>query len=394
MDYSTKTSIELIEELVTLRGQVSELENGKSIALNGNANIDHKLLRTIIDGLPDGIYAKDAQARKTLSNLTDIKRCKTSSEDELLGRTDYDFYPYEIARKYFEDDMTVLQKGIAIINREEYFIDENGKESWLLTSKFPLKNQYEEIIGLVGTGLNYSDHKTSKIKLQKARKELEQFTYVASHDLQEPLRVIKSYMELLEKRYADHLDKKGRKYIKRAVDATSRMKSFIDDLLLMSKVEARSNEFEPVCIQDLMETVIHDLEVLIVENKAKITFSDLPVVNGDPTLLKQLFFNLVNNAIKFNQPGRSPIVNIQATKKSAMIEVAITDNGIGIEAKHIDRIFVIFQRLHCRSEYKGTGIGLSLCKKIVGRHGGEIWIDSTPNIGSTFFFTLPVAYLT
>ena len=231
--------------------------------------------------------------------------------------------------------------------------------------------------------------KTEQLSLAASNKELQQFAYVASHDLQEPLRVVGSYMELLEKRYADKLDEKGLKYIDRAVEATIRMSTLINDLLMLTKLESKGGSLESINTTEMMEAVVRDMEVLIKEKGAIINYKDLLDVSGDPTQLHQLFQNLINNGLKFSREGVAPIIDITAKVIGSKIEFAIKDNGIGMEKKYLERIFVIFQRLHGRGEYSGTGIGLALCKKIVERHGGTLRVESQPDKGSTFYFTLP-----
>jgi signal transduction histidine kinase/ligand-binding sensor domain-containing protein len=219
-------------------------------------------------------------------------------------------------------------------------------------------------------------------------KELEQFAYVASHDLQEPLRTTTGFVELIQKQYRGRLDEKADKYLDFIADASDRMRVLIKDLLDFSRIGA-NGELERVDCNEVLKNTVSDLTVAIDESTATIRIEPLPVIIGDPTEVKILFQNLLINAIKFRKKGVAPIIQISANLKEGFWEFAVSDNGIGIPPEHSDRIFDIFQRLHTRSEYAGSGIGLSHCKKIVGLHNGKIWVKSTPGEGSTFYFTLP-----
>ena len=227
-----------------------------------------------------------------------------------------------------------------------------------------------------------------KEELQRSNKELEQFAYVASHDLQEPLRMIASYTQLLERRYHDLLDERGKKYIHFAVDGASRMQQLISDLLTFSRVGLAAKEFELIDSSEVYEQAISNLAVAIQESGASVNCDGLPKVCVDESQLVQLFQNLISNAIKF-RGSDPPKVKIQAVEQEQEWLFSVADNGIGLDEQYQERIFLIFQRLHSRTDYQGTGIGLAVCKKIVERHGGRIWAESKDSAGSVFFFTIP-----
>jgi signal transduction histidine kinase len=224
-------------------------------------------------------------------------------------------------------------------------------------------------------------------ELRRSNSELEQFAYVSSHDLQEPLRMVASYTQLLEKRYRDKFDDKGLVYLHYIVDGAKRMQGLIDDLLTFSRVGTRGKELHPIASQEAVETALMNLRRLTAESGAEISFHDLPVVMGDPSQLAQLFQNLIGNAIKY-RGDQAPRVSINVSEANDFWQFAVQDNGIGIDKAHFDRIFMIFQRLHTQADYPGTGIGLAICKKIVDRHGGRIWVESEVGSGTTFYFTL------
>ncbi len=224
--------------------------------------------------------------------------------------------------------------------------------------------------------------------LERSNKELEQFAYVASHDLQEPLRMISSYTQLLADKYKDVLDETAQKYINYAVDGALRLQRQIVDLLRYSRVGTRGAPSEPVDSHALLGESIHNLAAIIEESQAIVTNDDLPYVKADPAQLVQVFQNLIENAIKY-RGAYLPYVHIRVEDNDHEWVFSVRDNGIGIDQQYKDKIFVIFQRLHTQQEYSGTGIGLALCKRIINRHGGKIWFESEPGKGSTFYFTLP-----
>jgi signal transduction histidine kinase len=218
--------------------------------------------------------------------------------------------------------------------------------------------------------------------------ELEQLAYVASHDLQEPLRMVSSYLQLLEKKYHGQLDAEAHEYIGFAVDGATRLQALISDLLMYSRVGTSAPRRQPVDCTAVMETARHALRVAIQESGAEIQSTKLPVVMGDAAQLTQLFQNLLANAIKF-RGDQPPRISVRAEPDGADWRFEVQDNGIGIEPEYHDRIFVMFQRLHSRDAHPGTGIGLAICKKIVERHGGRIWVEAAPEQGTVFKFTLP-----
>jgi PAS domain S-box-containing protein len=224
-------------------------------------------------------------------------------------------------------------------------------------------------------------------KLQQSNAELEQFAYVASHDLQEPLRMVASYVQLIERRYKGKLDSDADEFIGYAVDGANRMRGLIDDLLTYSRVGRLGKPFELTNLETTLSVVLLNLQALISETDAQVTHDILPVVIADGGQLVQLFQNLIGNAIKFH--GKEPPqIHVSVQTKDTEYLFSVQDNGIGIAPEYFDRLFKIFQRLHTREEYPGSGIGLAVCKKIVERHGGRIWIESQEGKGSTIYFTL------
>jgi light-regulated signal transduction histidine kinase (bacteriophytochrome) len=224
-------------------------------------------------------------------------------------------------------------------------------------------------------------------ELARSNRDLEQFAYVSSHDLREPLRTVTGFVQILEDRYRDQLDARAHEYIGFAVDGARRMQQLIDNLLAYARVGSALS-IQPGNARDALDRALDALKGMVGESGAVITTDPMPVVPADATLLCQVFQNLVENAIKFR--SADPLrIHVGARRERGGWLFRVTDNGIGMEREHGERIFVIFKRLHSREKYPGTGIGLALCKKIVERHGGRIWVESEPGRGSTFYFTLP-----
>jgi signal transduction histidine kinase len=253
-----------------------------------------------------------------------------------------------------------------------------------------------EVVAILGSQMGqFIERKRAEEQLRQASSELvhsntelQQFAYVASHDLSEPLRMVVSYLQLLVDRSRDRLDAESHEFIGYAIDGAQRMQALIDDLLAYARVGNRGQAFEKVDCEQVFRGVLANIKVTVEESDAVIEHGQLPVVNGDPVQLTQVFQNLITNAIKFRGPA-PPRIFVDARRSNGEWIIQVKDNGIGINPKDYDRVFVLFQRLHTRQEYPGTGMGLAICKKIIERHGGKIWVESKPGEGTTFYFTLP-----
>jgi light-regulated signal transduction histidine kinase (bacteriophytochrome) len=226
-------------------------------------------------------------------------------------------------------------------------------------------------------------------ELERSNSDLEQFAYVASHDLQEPLRTVQSYLQLITRRYGDKLDGDAEEFIGFAIQGATRMRSLIEDLLEFARVTSRARPFEDTDLGEIVQELRATLKAALDEHGAVLSAGALPTVSCDRRQVTQLLQNLTSNALKFHKPGQPPRVDISAEPEGGSVRVSVRDHGIGMEPAYLEKIFVIFQRLHSKDEYEGTGVGLAICKKIAERHGGEIEVTSAPGEGSTFSFTLP-----
>jgi len=292
---------------------------------------------------------------------------------------------YEVARRLKEDEATKIIPIVMVTALKE--VGDRVKALEAGATDFLTKPvDRTEVRARVSSLVQVKDYQE---ELNRSNKELEQFAYVVSHDLREPLRMVTSFAQSLEKRYKEKLDKTADEYINFIVDGAARMQRLIDDILLYSRVSTRAKPFEPVEMENILMTVLSNLSVAIDEAKADITSDLLPAINADTSQMGQVLQNLIANAIKFSKPGERPAVHISARKENKEWVFSVKDNGIGIDPELFGRLFVLFQRLHTQDQYPGTGIGLAVTKKIVERHGGRIWIDSKPGEGATFFFSIP-----
>lgn len=315
------------------------------------------------------------------------------SRERLIGTDFSDYFTEpdrarEGYRKVFSEGL-VRDYPLAIKSSSGAVID-------VLYNASLFRNEAGEVQGIFAAARDITEKKRADEKLQetlaelkRSNTELEQFAYVASHDLQEPLRIIGSFSQLIERRYGEKLDAEGKEYIDFMVDGASRMQQLINDLLDFSRVATRMKPFALIDFKGVLDRAARNLADQVEQNEAVITHDPLPSVLADDIQLVQVLQNLISNALKFRGKD-APRIHIGAAQRDGAWFFSIRDNGIGIDPKHYERIFIIFQRLHSKKDYSGTGIGLAICKKIIERHGGKIWVESEPGHGSTFHFTMPV----
>lgn len=358
-------------------------------------------LEAVLGALPVGVRLADACGHVVSANLASLE-IWCGAGGEMLHEGVYRGWDAATGAAFAEADWPLQRafatgEGIEAQLIDVLCFDDTPKT--LLCSVLPIVGDDDRMIGAI----EVMQDMTRWLKLEQQlmvrtrelesrNKELEQFAYVASHDLQEPLRKVSSFVQLFAKRYAGQVDETGQSYLNFAVDGAHRMQRLIDDLLHYSRVSRGQGEQTPVDLERVYKALLQDLSQVIAETGATLECAPLPVVLGEPVQMRALLQNLIGNALKYHQPGRPPLIRISAEiDAEGIATIHVQDNGIGIEPRFFERIFVIFQRLHNRIEYPGSGIGLAICKRVVENHGGRLWLDSTPGEGSTFHFTIMTA---
>lgn len=356
-------------------------------------------LETILEALPVGIGISDATGKVIMlnDNIDVIWRGKAPRPKGFEEYGAYKAWWADTGKELAPEDWGVyraLKNGETSLGEVIRIQRFDGTLGTILHSATPTRDGAGRIEGAIGVIQDITDKVTSDKalrdraeELRRSNAELQQFAYVASHDLKEPLRMVTSYLQLLEKKDRDNLDERSRGYLRFAVDGAKRMNDLIDDLLAYSRVGTNTMKMAPTNMNEIVDIVLGDLKSVIDENGADIAHDELPTIMADRTQMVQLFLNLVGNAIKFRGLA-PPRVRVSAEVRGTEWVFSVQDNGIGIPKDQQDRLFQMFQRLHTREEYPGTGIGLAICKKIVERHGGNIWVESERGEGATFSFSM------
>lgn len=390
MPDSEESNRRIDAELVDLRSRVAALEQERAAlqqqidALAGECY----RFRTLIDHLPDYIFIKDTASRFVVNNRAHIELLGCATQEEVLGKTDFDIFPRELAEQYYADEQMLIRTGHPLIDREEKTVSKTGKRQWLSTTKVPMRNPEGEIIGLAGMSRDITARKEAEAALAQAFGELEKFTYMVSYDMQRPLMEIASELERLQDRLGGRIGDVSRGIIARAVDSSQHVQRLNNSLLAYSRVETWGTMPEPTDSRVVVEHALENLSERIEEEGAEVIVEDLPQVLADPAQLLEVFSILISNAVDYRSED-PPRIRISAEPADGMWRFVVRDNGIGIDPQYSEQIFDIFQRLHDQIERPGTGIGLAICKKIVERHGGSIGVESQPGEGAAFHFTLP-----
>lgn len=354
----------------------------------------HRLLASIVESSDDAIYAKTLNGT-ILSWNEGAERIYGYKAAEVIGKNVSMLVPPDMTNEVPEM-LRKIGRGERIAHYETVRIRKDGSRVHVSMSLSPLADENGNITGASSLARDITDRKMAEEVLQKtaaeldrSNKELEQFAYVASHDMQEPLRTITGYLQLLSSRYKGQIDERADRYIDYAVEGAERMSTLIRDLLSYSRVNTRGEELKPTSAEDSLDFALRNLRSAIEQSRASVTHDPLPVIKADRTQLAQLFQNLIGNAIKYRSPERNPKIHVSAKRANGEWIFDIADNGIGFEQQYEHKMFLIFQRLHSRGKYPGTGIGLAICKRIVDRHGGQIWAFGEPGKGAIFSFTIP-----
>ena len=378
------------------------------IALEEKLRKERDLLRTIVNQLPDHIYAKDCEGRFVFNNLAHARSLGVSAPQALIGKGDLDFFQREQALQFLADEKKIIDTEQALIDQEQFnkMREQGGQRRWYSASKVLWRDPQGRILGTVGITRDIHARKVAEEKLrqftqqlERSNRELQDFAYVASHDLQEPLRKIVVFGERLKERSGTALGTEGCDYLDRMQKAASRMQTLINDLLSFSRVTSKAKPFTSVNLAEVAREVVSDLEARIEQVQGRVELGELPVIEAEPLQMRQLFQNLIGNALKFRKPTESPVVKVSVSPivpqeggTPTHFRLTVSDNGIGFDEKYLDRIFNVFQRLHTRAEYEGTGMGLAIARKIAFHHGGEITAESKAGTGATFIVTLPATH--
>jgi PAS domain S-box-containing protein len=342
----------------------------------------------------DWYWEQDEEFRFTMVSRG-IQESVGIAPEEFIGKTRWSTPMQGLSEEEVAAHQATLAAHRPFTDIEYGKHDAQGRLRYIAASGEPVFDSLGRFRGYRGVGRDVTARRTAAEALRvahdeltRSNAELEQFAYVASHDLQEPLRMVASYTQLLEKRYIAKLDGDAREFMAYIVDGAGRMKQLIEDLLAYSRVGTRGRAFGPAALEDLLRRACTNLRAAVEESGAEVTHGTLPTLTVDEGQIVQLLQNLIANAIKFRGTEK-PRIKVTAAEKNKEWEIAVQDNGIGIEPQYFERIFMVFQRLHDKGAYPGTGIGLAICKKVIDRHRGRIWVESKPGEGSTFRFTLP-----
>ncbi len=375
-----------VREWVGIHTDITEQKQAES-ALSKNS----EMLCFLLEHTPAAIAMFDRDMKYQLVSRRYLENYNID-HPSIIGKSHYEVFP-ELSTHWREIHQRCLQ-GAGEQCEEDLFVSPNGKKHWEKWEIRPWTDSIGEIKGIILVAEVITEQRLAKEQLRQlnekllhSNRDLEQFAYVASHDLQEPLRAVTSYAQLFARKYQSNLDAQADKYINYIVEGATRMQQLIDDLLNFSRIGTHGKELPLIDLETIIATVRRHLKIAIAKSHAVVTSECLPTVTGDKTQLTQLFQNLIANAIKFRK-SEPPQIQIKAVQQGKEWLISVSDNGIGMEAEYFERIFIIFQRLHSRAEYPGTGIGLAVCKKIVERHGGRIWVESMVGVGTTFYFTI------
>jgi PAS domain S-box-containing protein len=364
----------------------------------------NRFLDSVIENIPDMIFVKDSEHLRFVRFNRAGEDLLGMGRDELLGKSDYDFFPKDEADFFTGKDPEVLGSGQLRDIPEEPIHTRRGLR-WLHTKKIPIPDASGKPAFLLGISEDITGWKAQAdvlsrahdelgrraAELARSNAELEQFAYVASHDLQEPLRKVRAFGDRLASRAGAALDEESRDYLRRMQSAAARMSQLIDALLVYSRVTTQGRAFVPVDLSKVAREVLGDLESRLQESGAHVDLGSLPTLPADPVQMRQLFQNLLGNALKFARPGQPPRVRIRAEPEGDDgWRVSIQDEGVGFDEQYTDKLFQPFGRLHTRTEFEGTGMGLAICRKIVERHGGTLSAQSRTGEGATFTVTLPL----
>ena len=399
----TTGTVAMLCGVICLGAQVLVRAQAQQMRLSDDLEAERARLAAVLGAVPAGVtFAEAPSGRVVLANpqVERILSCTTGADT--ADSPNFAPESFHSDGRRLEDDEWPLARALAgsEVAPEEFRIRrDDGREIWLRVSASPVENLAGDRVGAVQIFYDVTNEKDTELRLQaltigleRSNRDLQDFAFVASHDLQEPLRKIVTFGDFLSSEYGDRLDEQGRSYVKSMQSAARRMQTLIRELLAYSRVSSRAGEFVEVDLSSLAREILTDLEASLRETGGRVDIGVLPTIEAEPLQMRQLLQNLMGNALKFHRTDAAPIVTLSRdeTSPDGWCQLRVEDNGIGFEPKYADRIFTVFQRLNARGDYEGTGVGLAICKKIVERHGGEITATGRPGRGSTFTLSLPL----
>jgi PAS domain S-box-containing protein len=354
-----------------------------------------------MDYMPDHIYFKDTQSRFIRNSRSQASLLGLNDPSEAVGKTDFDFFPH--AARSFAEEQEIMRSGKPLVDLEEWVVWPDGHETWVSTTKLPLRNSEGETIGIFGISHDITERKRTEQafrqlnadlekqteQLQAANKELEAFSYSVSHDLRAPLRAIDGYTRILVEDYESILDDEGKRVCSVISREARRMGQLIDDLLSFSRLGRKEMYSSKIEMRALAVSVLNDLLKEEDRNRFSIHIANLPEAKGDSSLIRQVWVNLLANAIKFTSKKDNAVIEIGGKTTKGELIYYVRDNGAGFEMEYSNKLFGVFQRLHSEGEFSGTGVGLAIVQRIIRRHDGHVWAEGEVEKGATFYFALP-----
>jgi PAS domain S-box-containing protein len=363
---------------------------------------------TLLENAGDFIYFKDHDNRFRFCSQTLAHITGHDSWRDMRGKNDFEVFPEETAHIYHEEELPIYREGKPLLNKTDPYFDAQGKSGWVNTNKWPVFDENRKtVVGIFGISRDITELKVAEDKivelnrdlerrveertaqLEAVNKELESFSYSISHDLRTPLRAIDGFSHILLEDYAGKLDEEGKRLLNVVRDNTHRMGQLIDDILKFSRTGRVELNSSGIDMEQMAQAVVEELQSAIVGSKLQMEIDPIPPTRGDSAMMRQVFVNLISNAIKFSCTREIPRIQIGATINGEETVYYVRDNGVGFDMQYADKLFGVFQRLHSVNEFEGTGIGLAIVKRIITRHGGRVWADGKVNEGATIYFALP-----
>jgi PAS domain S-box-containing protein len=347
---------------------------------------------SFLENSSDFIYFKDKNSRFRFCSQTLADITGHASWRDMIGKHDLEVFPKDTAQIYYEEEFPIFQEGKVLLNKIDPYFDASGKPGWVSTNKWPLLDREGKVEGLFGISRDITERKLADAELLRSNSELEQFSYSISHDMRQPLRMISSYLQLLERSLAERIDSAQREYFDFAIDGAKRLDSMMLGLLDYSRVGRKGEPPTWIESRAVLDEALLYLQPTVAEAQAEVRIEGgWPRIRVSPNEMLRLLQNLIANALKFRVAERRPEICVRSEIVGNAWRLHVADNGVGIAPEQIGRLFQVFQRLHSRATYEGTGIGLALCRKIAEHHGGRIWVESAgEGLGTNFYVEIPL----